>query len=995
MRYAIFSDVHANRQAWEAVREDIVLQGADTLVCLGDVVGYGPRPLEVLSAVRAVTSNFVLGNHDAAACGRLDPSIFNERARLVIEWTREQLDQESLNFLLQVPLQMDGQELQFVHAEMREPGEFGYVDGIGPAELNLQAMTASLGFIGHTHLPLAYAMPRRGGPVKQLPPRDFTVERGQRYIVNVGSVGEPRTTDVRASYVIYDDVARTVSFRRVAFDVEGYKADLAESGLGILPYFVQVVDAGKVAGAPQPAAAPQLALAQLPSVTEVVSGANARLVVGAPVAGAVHGRPPGSRPMVVSRPRSSAPWVIGIGALVAVLLAVIAIAVLQEDPDASLSPVAGAAGGSAAKAKERPSRDQSGKTGAEGGTEDTGPIRDLKVRRYGRSFQNIAELRAAAAEEHTEEEVTDGMLNLVHAGEGSCGLVWEGYLRVPEYGLYEFTLRASSGAALVIYEEEQIVSMGSIVSGRTLLRSGHAPIRVEFFQQDGEAPPALALRWSGPGLDEPLQLVRKGASSGGGVVRRASDPSPQPGPGPPEPEPTPEPEPEPEPVVERQAPEKITEDLFAYWPFDRREAKTQERFVKTSSGVQEKLIMAGQAVRYLRPDADPGRQWIRPDFDPSAWAEGRNGLGYEDRPGDYKDLLHTTIETTPNMHPHSLYVRIPFEVKDPEAYKGLALTMRYDDGFVAYLNGSMVGSRNNPTPLAWNSGATKQKNDRDAIKPEPLKLSTRRLQSLVPGENILAIHALNGGGGDPNDTNTGCTSSDMLIMAELVGLRKDGHLPEELQPRKPGKHDLEIKKPMIKGKVSEGPGQFREAYAFEGGSLDIGSKNSFAIADTSYTISLWFARKPDLADGQPRHLISAGGRSEQQAGWSLLISEDGSGLAFRLSDGHRRSDLPAKKEGLGDGKWHHAAVTIDRENSQVHLFIDGELAAEPMNIEWLAQTVGSSSGLCIGRNSDAGEHHLGKIDDVALWRRALLPEEVQKLFGAGTSAGDLFATEGG
>ena len=79
----------------------------------------------------------------------------------------------------------------------------------------------------------------------------------------------------------------------------------------------------------------------------------------------------------------------------------------------------------------------------------------------------------------------------------------------------------------------------------------------------------------------------------------------------------------------------------------------------------------------------------------------------------------------------------------------------------------------------------------------------------------------------------------------------------------------------------------------------------------------------------------------------------------------------------------------------MHLFIDGELAAEPMNIEWLAQTVGSSSGLCIGRNSDAGEHHLGKIDDVALWRRALLPEEVQKLFGAGTSAGDLFATEGG
>ena len=95
MRYAIFSDVHANQQAWQAVLADAFEQRAGTLVCLGDVVGYGPKPLEVLNAVREVTPNFVLGNHDAAACGRLDPSIFNDRARSVIEWTREQLDDEA------------------------------------------------------------------------------------------------------------------------------------------------------------------------------------------------------------------------------------------------------------------------------------------------------------------------------------------------------------------------------------------------------------------------------------------------------------------------------------------------------------------------------------------------------------------------------------------------------------------------------------------------------------------------------------------------------------------------------------------------------------------------------------------------------------------------------------------------------------------------------------------------------------------------------------
>ena len=991
MRYAIFSDVHANRQAWGAVREDILLQGADTLVCLGDVVGYGPKPLEVLSDVRGFTSNFVLGNHDAAACGRLDPSIFNERARLVIEWTRGQLDQDSLDFLGQVPLQMDGQELQFVHAEIIKPGEFGYVDGIGAAEVNLQAMTASLGFIGHTHLPLAYTMPRRGGPVKQLPPRDFTVERGQRYLVNVGSVGEPRTTDVRASYVIYDDVARTVSFRRVAFDVEGYKADLASSGLGILPYFVQVVDAGRVAGAPQPAAAPQLALAQLPRVTEVVSGTHARLVVGAPAGGVVPGRPPGRMPMVVSRPRSSAPWVIGIGALVAVLLAIIAIAVLQKNPDAIVAPAGEGGGVSPAKDRERSSRDESGKNEVETDTGKSGPIRDLKVRRYDRTFQNLGELRAAAAEEHSEEEVGDGLLNLVHAGTGSCGLVWEGDLLVPEYGLYEFTLQASSGAALVIYEEEQLVSeAGSIVSGRTLLRSGHAGIRVEFFQKNGEPKPSLALRWSGPGLEKPVQLVRQGASSGGEVVLKSPKLPPEPEPGASIPDPV-----EPGPVVERKAPENISEELFAYWACDRRDEKPHDEFVQKGSDLLETLIKAGQPMRYLRPSADPGSvtRWTKREFDDSAdWLDGENGLGYEDRPGEYRQILRTTIETTQGMHPHSLYVRIPFEVRDPADYKGLELKMLYDDGFVAYLNGSAVGSRNAPAPVAWNSGATEKRNDREAKKPERVPLNEKRLEDLVPGKNVLAIHALNGGGsGDPNDTNTGCSSSDMLIMASLVGVLKKDRL--RLQARKPGKHDRLISQSMIRGTVTQGEGKFGESYNFEGGSLDIGGKNEYAIASSSYTLSLWFTSKPEAADGEDRFLISAGGSSAEEAGWALWIPPDGNGLNFRLSDGDQVSDLSAGREGLTDDKWHHAAVTIDRENKQVHLFIDGVLSADPMGIDWVVKTLDSGSGLCIGGKPGGGHFHRGAVDDVALWHRALLPEEIEKLFEAGTSAGDLFATE--
>ncbi len=982
MRYAIFSDVHANRQAWEAVLEDIAKQGADTLVCLGDVVGYGPKPLEVLSAVRSVTANFVLGNHDAAACGRLDPSIFNERARIVIEWTREQLDEDAQQFLMNVPLQMNGEEVLFVHAEAVKPGEFGYVEGVSSAEVNLKAMTDSLGFIGHTHLPLAYTMPKRGGPVRQLPPSDFQIERGQRYLVNVGSVGEPRTTDVRASYVIYDDAARTISFRKVVFDVEAYKADLLESGLDILPYFVQVVDAGKVAGAPRPAAAPQLALAQLPKVEEVVAGGHGHLVVGRPAPG---GHLPGTTPMAVSRPRSSAPWVIGIAALVAILLGVIGIAVMQRDPvqegattQESVKP------GKASGGRVPPRSTESAQIG--------GPIRDLVVRRYGKNFQSLGELRASGGAEHTEEEVPDGMLNLVHAGEGSCGLVWEGYLRVPERGLYEFTLRASSGAALVIYEEEQVVSgAGEQASVHVLLRRGHAPVRVEYFQKENENSPALALRWSGPGLDGKLSLVRKGGTAGVAVARNAV--APDPGDAAPA-----APEPDPEEVAERKAPENMAQDLVSYWSFDRRSPKEKSRFTRTEQGVKEKLIIKGQSLRYFRPAADPGSltRWTRVDFDDSAnWQDGKNGIGYEDKPGDYKDLLHTRIKTEAGKHPHSLFMRIPFEVKDPNDYKGLALFIQYDDGFQASLNGSVVGSGNAPFPLLWNSGSEKKRNDRDAMRPEAVPLGARRIQTLVPGTNVLAIHALNDGEeSKPNATNTGCTSSDMLILAELVGLRKSDELPAESQPKKVSRYDQEIGEAVIKGQVSETSGRFGEAYDFQGGSLDIGRKNEFAIADQGYTVSLWFTRNPGSTDGQARRLISAGAGSEQKAGWALWIQKDGSGLTFRVADGDSASDLTAKHESLVNGEWHHVAFTVERESSRMYLFLNGVQAGDPKTASLLSgKTIGSSSGLCIGRNSDDQQHHPGKIDDVAVWHRALLPQEIERIFQSGKAAGDLLDAE--
>ena len=241
MRYAIISDIHANWQAWSAVLQDIQENKADAIVCLGDVVGYGPRPEEVLSSVRQHTANFVIGNHDAAACGLLDASIFNDHARDVVEWTRQRLSSDSLNFLQQVPLTIETDDILFVHAEVADPGRFGYIESEEEALHQFMFTEAGVVFVGHTHKPLAYSFNSEN--IKQLPDKDFNFAPGHRYLVNVGSVGEPRSKDdIRGRYVLYDSTSRAVYFRKVMFDVERYRQDLHEVGLNIQPYFLSIID---------------------------------------------------------------------------------------------------------------------------------------------------------------------------------------------------------------------------------------------------------------------------------------------------------------------------------------------------------------------------------------------------------------------------------------------------------------------------------------------------------------------------------------------------------------------------------------------------------------------------------------------------------------------------------------------------------------------------------------------------------------------------------
>ena len=242
MRFALLSDLHANRQALTAVLSDIQATGADELICLGDVVGYGPAPAEVLALAHARIHHFILGNHDAVIAGQLQSDLFNDDARTIIEWTAKQLDRKAAAFLAAQPLAVQGKSFRCVHGEYTSPPAFQYLFSEEDALANWNACPDPFLFVGHTHVPGLFVLGKSGVP-HALPPQDFAAEEGKRYIVNVGSVGQPRDGDVRASWVLFDDDAQTVQFRRVPFDVDAYREELARAGIPARPsHFLLVAD---------------------------------------------------------------------------------------------------------------------------------------------------------------------------------------------------------------------------------------------------------------------------------------------------------------------------------------------------------------------------------------------------------------------------------------------------------------------------------------------------------------------------------------------------------------------------------------------------------------------------------------------------------------------------------------------------------------------------------------------------------------------------------
>ena len=236
MRYAVLSDVHGNLEALSAVLADAASEGALGILCLGDAVGYGADPAPCIELLGERSSLMVAGNHEHGALGLLDVGWFNAAARAAALWTRDRLGADHQDFLTGLPLASTHGEATCVHASPRRPEEWDYLLS---AEDGFQAFgdfATRLCFVGHSHRPGVWSLGSSGPAYEDLAGPAFHDRRipfhaGRRYIINVGSVGQPRDRDPRAAYVLWDEDERSVTLRRVTYDHKAAAAKILRAGL--------------------------------------------------------------------------------------------------------------------------------------------------------------------------------------------------------------------------------------------------------------------------------------------------------------------------------------------------------------------------------------------------------------------------------------------------------------------------------------------------------------------------------------------------------------------------------------------------------------------------------------------------------------------------------------------------------------------------------------------------------------------------------------------
>lgn len=229
MRYAVISDVHGNIEALKAVLEDIKKKKVTDILFLGDAVGYGPDPDECVKVLNSECKVLLAGNHDRAVLGLTDIEYFNPYARAVVLWTREIMGKDNISILKSLPIseEIEDKKIFLVHSTPKEPRQWHYLLTLWDAEINFHYFDNMICLLGHSHRPFI---------IERLPSGEMLTYRNEvqigdteRYIINVGSVGQPRDGDPRACYAVVDD--KSVKLYRVEYDIEKTQNKMRMYGL--------------------------------------------------------------------------------------------------------------------------------------------------------------------------------------------------------------------------------------------------------------------------------------------------------------------------------------------------------------------------------------------------------------------------------------------------------------------------------------------------------------------------------------------------------------------------------------------------------------------------------------------------------------------------------------------------------------------------------------------------------------------------------------------
>lgn len=229
MRYGIFSDVHANIEALNIVLDAYQKEHIDVLLCVGDIVGYGANPKECIQVIRDRSIVTVAGNHDWAVTGKFDIDFFNPDAKAAVLWTKKALDDSDCSYLDSLALLYQRDDFCLVHGTPVHPEGFYYMSSMEEARISFQHIDGAVCFIGHTHVPLAFIKENENITYNASGP--ITIEQNKTYIVNVGSVGQPRDRDPRACFCVYDTDKKIVELKRIPYDVLSAQQKILNAGV--------------------------------------------------------------------------------------------------------------------------------------------------------------------------------------------------------------------------------------------------------------------------------------------------------------------------------------------------------------------------------------------------------------------------------------------------------------------------------------------------------------------------------------------------------------------------------------------------------------------------------------------------------------------------------------------------------------------------------------------------------------------------------------------